>query len=189
MMEAAVGISVFLNDRASYNAALAKFNARVPAYVYLTGDGGYPKSPAGGTLSRAQTVSLWQGQSTFVDGLSQETCRDFVHTGYGLTNIQHVAEITRNQGNDLWPSLADRVAAALEFHTNLDNGAPVPATICGGKVQKGLASAVEVGFNAIGTRMGRSLPNSKRYLDQHRPMQTNVLFVGWDTLTHANNPN
>jgi hypothetical protein len=192
MMEAAVGISVFLDDRASYTAALAKFNGRVPAYVYLKSDGAIPKAPPGsGLKSAGQIASYWQGQTTYVDGIAQETCRDFVHTGYGLTNIEHVAEITHIQGGggDLWPALADRVQAALEFHTNLDNGAPVPADICGGKVQKGLASAVEVGYNALVTRMGRSLPHSKQYLDAHRPMNTNVLFVGWDTLTHANNPN
>jgi hypothetical protein len=189
MMEAAVGISVFLNDRTNYNAALTKFNGRVPAYVYISSDGAYPKAaPGSGLTTRAQIVSYWQGQNTFVDGIAQETCRDFVHTGYGLTNIAHVAETTRIQGNDLWPSLANRMAATYEFHANLELGASVPSNICGGSVQRGLGPATEVGYNAL-TRLGRSLPKTKQLTEQRRPANTNVLFVGWDSLTHANNPN
>src|SRR5689334_20488709 len=83
MMEAAVGISVFLDDRASYDRAIARFKLRAASYVYVTADGAQPKyPPAGGIDTRAELISYWQGQSTFVDGLSQETCRDFVHTGY-----------------------------------------------------------------------------------------------------------
>jgi hypothetical protein len=189
MMEAAVGISVFLNDRTSYNAAISRFNGRVPAYVYLTGDGAFPKAPPGsGLTTRAQIASYWQGQNTFVNGLAQETCRDFVHTGYGLANIAHVAEITRIQGNDLWPSLSARMQAAFEFHSNLELGAAVPANICGGKVTRGLGPATEVGYNAL-TRLGLSLPKTEQLTESRRPAQTNVLFIGWDTLTHANNPN
>jgi hypothetical protein len=189
MMEAAVGISVFLNDRTSYNAAISKFLGRVPAYVYLTSDGAYPKAPPGsGLTTRAQIASYWQGQNTFVDGLAQETCRDLVHTGYGLANIEHVAETTRIQGNDLWPSLATRMAAALEFHSNLELGAAVPSWLCGGKVTRGLGPATEVGLNAL-TRLGVAAPKTKQLTESRRPAQTNVLFIGWDTLTHANNPN
>jgi hypothetical protein len=189
MMEAAVGISVFLNDRTSYNAALSRFNGRVPAYVYLTTDGAFPKAPPGsGLTTRAQIAAYWQGQNTFVDGLAQETCRDFVHTGYGLANIAHVAETTRIQGNDLWPALATRMTATLEFHSNLELGAAVPSNICGGAVTRGLGPATEVGYNAL-TRLGRSLPRTRQLTESKRPAQTNILFIGWDTLTHAQNPN
>ncbi|GAA3211287.1 hypothetical protein GCM10020216_015780 [Nonomuraea helvata] len=84
MMDAAIGIAVFLEDRAAFDKAVSTFRARVPAYIYLTGDGAFPKGPAGsGIDTRAEVVDYWQGQDTFVDGLSQETCRDFTHTGYG----------------------------------------------------------------------------------------------------------
>jgi hypothetical protein len=189
MMEAAVGISVFLNDRTSYNAALSRFNGRVPAYVYMTSDGAFPKAPPGsGLTTRAQIAAYWQNQNTFVDGLAQETCRDFVHTGYGLANIAHVAETTRIQGNDLWPALATRMAATFEFHSNLELGAAPPSNICGGSVTRGLGPATEVGLNAL-TRLGVSVPKTKQLTESKRPAQTNVLFIGWDTLTHANNPN
>jgi hypothetical protein len=188
MMEAATGIAVFLDDRTNYSKAITRFEARVPAYVYLTSDGSYPKSPPGTTLTQSQTVSFWHGQGTFVDGLSQETCRDFVHTGYGLTAIAHVAETARIQGDDLYPQVKARLAAALELHASFELGAAVPSWLCGGSVQKGLGPATEVAYNALGNRLGMSLPNTKTLTQSRRPAQTNVLFVGWDTLTHADNP-
>jgi hypothetical protein len=188
MMEAATGIAVFLDDRANYNEAITRFEARVPAYVYLTSDGSYPKSPPGTTLTGSQTVSFWHGQGTFVDGLSQETCRDVVHTGYGLAAIAHVAETARIQGNDLYPQVKARLAAALELHASFELGAAVPSWLCGGSVQKGLGPATEVAYNALGNRLGMSLPNTKALTQSRRPAQTNVLLIGWDTLTHADNP-
>ncbi|HWB38324.1 MAG TPA: ricin-type beta-trefoil lectin domain protein, partial [Rugosimonospora sp.] len=98
MMEAAVGISVFLDDRASYNSAVARYLNRVHAYVYLSTDGPLPYTvPGSGLTTSSQIISYWQGQSTFVTGLTQETCRDFTHTGYGISAISHVAETSRIQ--------------------------------------------------------------------------------------------
>lgn len=66
MMEAAVGISVFLNDGASYDKAMTKFLGRVPAYIYLTSDGSCPKAAPGSDLTTcSQIESYWQGQTTF----------------------------------------------------------------------------------------------------------------------------
>jgi hypothetical protein len=93
MTEAAIGISVFLDDKASYDKAVAKFRGRVPAYLYLTSDGSLPKTAPGSNLNtRDKIINYWHGQSTFVNGLSQETCRDFTHTGYGLAAIANFAE-------------------------------------------------------------------------------------------------
>jgi len=47
MMEAALGISVFLEDKSSYDKAMKIFLERVPAYIYLTKDGPTPKQPPG----------------------------------------------------------------------------------------------------------------------------------------------
>ncbi|GAB2565549.1 hypothetical protein Aab01nite_47330 [Paractinoplanes abujensis] len=189
MMEAAAGISVFLDDRASYDRAITRFKARTAAYVYVTADGSQPKYPPVGSVdTRAELISYWQGQSTFVDGLSQETCRDFVHTGYGLSAISHVAETTRIQGEDLWPEVSDRMRHALGFHTKFENGTAVPANICGGSVVKGLGPVTEVAYNALANRLGIAMSNSKTYTEARRPQGTNNLFVAWETLTHANNP-
>ncbi|MEU4240124.1 alginate lyase family protein [Actinoplanes sp. NPDC026619] len=189
MMEAAVGISVFLDDKASYDRAITRFKARAAAYIYISADGAQPKYPPVGSVdTKSELISYWQGQSTFVDGLAQETCRDFVHTGYGLSAISHVAETTRIQGEDLWPSLQERMRQALGFHTKFENGTAVPSNICGGTVQKGLGPVSEVAFNALHNRLGIAMANSQTFTESRRPQGTNNLFVAWETLTHANNP-
>jgi hypothetical protein len=189
MMEAAVGIAVHLDDKASYDRAIARFQARTAAYVYIAADGSQPKYPPVGSVdTRSELISYWQGQSTFVDGLSQETCRDFVHTGYGLSAISHVAETTRIQGQDLWPTVSERMRHALGFHTKFENGTAVPSNICGGSVVKGLGPVTEVAYNALANRLGIAMSNSRTYTEARRPQGTNNLFVAWETLTHANNP-
>jgi hypothetical protein len=191
MTEAAVGISVFLDDKTDYDAAMAKFLLRVPAYVYLSTDGPLPRTvPGSGLTTSAQIIAYWQGQSTFVDGLTQETCRDFTHAGYGIASISDVAETSRIQGNDLYPGdIGTRLRFALGFQAKYELGAAVPSSLCGGTVHRGLGPVTEVGFNALGFRLGNSMTNTQTLTLQNRPAGTNNLFVAWETLTHAQNPN
>ncbi|OKI40592.1 hypothetical protein A6A27_39630 [Micromonospora sp. CB01531] len=190
MMEAAIGIGIFLDDRAVYNAAMAKFRARVPAYIYLTSDGPYPVPPAGTSIDTpSEIISFWQGQSTFVDGLTQETCRDFTHTGYGISSISHVAETARIQGDDVYNEVKDRLRHAMGLHTKYEIGTAVPSWLCGGSVSLGLGPVTEVGFNALNFRLGIAMANTQTYTDSRRPQGTNNLFIAWETLTHAANPN
>ncbi|AHH95868.1 alginate lyase family protein [Kutzneria albida] len=191
MLEAAVGISVFLDDKASYDKAMAKFRDRVPAYVYLSSDGPLPKTtPGSGLNTRDKIISYWQGQSTFTDGLAQETCRDFTHTGYGLASISDVAETSRIQGVDLYSTdVGERLRQALGLHAKYELGAAVPSSLCGGHLKLGLGPVTEVGFNALHTRLGIAMANTQTLTERNRPAGTNALFVAWETLTHANNPN
>lgn len=191
MTEAAIGIAVFLEDRAAYDKAVAKFRGRVPAYIYLTSDGSLPRTaPGSGLDTRDEIVRYWQGQSTFAwNGLSQETCRDLTHAGYGFSAISHIAETSRIQGQDLYPEIADRLRHALGLHAKYQLGAePVPGNLCGGSLKDRLGPITEVGFNALANRMGYGMTNTQRLTEQQRPAATNNLFVAWETLTHANNP-
>ncbi|MEE4494672.1 alginate lyase family protein [Streptomyces sp. BE230] len=189
MTEAAIGISVFLEDRTSYDKAVAKFRGRVPAYIYVTADGALPKTaPGSGLDTRDKVINYWQGQSTFMDGLSQETCRDLTHTGYGLSAISHIAETGRIQGQDLYPEIADRLRHALGLHAKYQLGAAIPSSLCGGSLKDSLGPVTEVGFNALHNRMGIAMTNTQALTEQQRPAGSNNLFVAWETLTHANNP-
>jgi hypothetical protein len=189
MMEATLGISVFLEDRATYDRAVAKYRTRVPAYVYLASDGALPKTPPGsGIDTRDEIIRYWQNQSTFSEGLTQETCRDFTHTGYGIASIADFAETTRIQGQSLYPEIQDRLRTAIGFQSRYELEAP-PSWLCGGTVNRGLGPVTEVGYNHLNTRLGITMPNSKIYTEGHRPQGTNNLFVAWQTLTHAQNPN
>ncbi|MZF83484.1 alginate lyase family protein [Streptomyces sp. SID5643] len=190
MMEAALGISVFLEDKASYDKAMAKFRTRTAAYVYLESDGALPKTvPSQNLNTREKIVKYWQGQTTFVNGLSQETCRDFTHTGYGLSAISHVAETSRIQGQDLYGTdVGDRLRHGLGFHARYQLGAGAEDWLCGGSLEPGLGPVSEVGHNALANRLGHAMTNTGTLTLRSRPAGSNNLFVAWETLTHGDNP-
>ncbi|WJV45671.1 alginate lyase family protein [Streptomyces flavofungini] len=190
MMEAAVGISVFLEDKASYDKAMAKFRTRTAAYVYLTSDGALPKTvPSQNLDTRDKIVKYWQGQGTFVNGLTQETCRDFTHTGYGISAISHIAETSRIQGQDLYGTdVGERLRHALGFQAKYELGEAPPSWLCKGSVERGLGPVTEVGYNALHNRLGVPMDNTRRLTEQKRPAGSNNLFVAWETLTHGDNP-
>ncbi|MFH8281076.1 alginate lyase family protein [Streptomyces antibioticus] len=189
MMEAAVGISVFLEDKASYDKAMGKFRTRTAAYVYLASDGDLPKTvPSQNLNTREKIVNYWQGQGTFVTGLTQETCRDFTHTGYGISAISHIAETSRIQGQDLYGTdVGERLRQALGFQSKYELGTAVPSWLCGGSLHLGLGPVTEVGFNALHHRLGIAMTNTQTLTERGRPAGSNNLFVAWETLTHAQN--
>jgi hypothetical protein len=190
MMEAAVGISVFLEDKTSYDKAMAKFRTRTAAYVYLESDGALPRTvPSQNLDTRDKVVKYWQGQTTFVNGLSQETCRDFTHTGYGLSAISHVAETSRIQGQDLYGTdVGERLRHGLGFHARYELGTAAPGWLCGGSLKPGLGPITEVGHNALAHRLGHAMTNTETLTLRGRPAGSNNLFVAWETLTHGDNP-
>ncbi|WP_322982214.1 alginate lyase family protein [Streptomyces sp. S584] len=191
MMEAAVGISVFLDDKTSYDKAMAKFRTRTAAYVYLASDGAVPRTvPSQNLDTTAKIVNYWQGQSTFVTGLTQETCRDFTHTGYGISAIAHIAETSRIQGQDLYGTdVGERLRQALGFQSKYDLGESAPGWLCGGSLHMGLGPVTEVGYNALHNRLGIAMTNTERLTERNRPAGSNNLFLAWETLTHGDNPN
>jgi len=190
MTEAIQGIGVFLDDATVYDKAIALYRVRVPAYVYLESDGALPKTvPSQNLNTRDKIVSYWQGQGTFVTGLTQETCRDFTHTGYGISSISHVLETSRIQGIDLYPEFGERLRQALGFQSRWErNLEPVASWLCKGTVNRGLGPITEVGYNALHTRLGIAMANTQALTESRRPAGSNNLCVAWETLTHAENP-
>ncbi|MFJ9843198.1 alginate lyase family protein [Kitasatospora sp. NPDC101155] len=186
--DALMGIAVFLDDRALFDRAAELWRGRLPAYVYLSSDGQLPvPPPKAGIEGESALVTYWNGQSTFVDGLSQETCRDFGHTGWGLEAAAQAAETARLQGLDLWGEGRERLVKALEFHTAYDNGASAPDWLCDGSVNTGLGPAVQLAYNEYHLREGLPMPQTEQYVATHSPFGANY-FIGWETLTHTSAP-
>ena len=188
MTDALMGIAVFLDDRTSFNRAVSLWRGRVPAYVYLKSDGPAPKSPPGRAKTGASLTGYWFGQTTFVDGVAQETCRDFGHTAMGFNAAFHAAETARIQGVDLWGEQKTRLAAGLEFHASYELGAAVPSWLCGGHVTLGTGGYWEVGYNALHTRLGMDLPNTAKLLASRRPVSSDNHSSAYETLTSYANP-
>ncbi len=189
MTDAAIGIAVFLDDHAAFGQAVDRWRARLPAYIYLETDGPLPYPPPRGTKDTPELlIKYWQNQTTFVDGLAQETCRDFGHTGWGFEAAVHVAETARLQGWDLYAEAEERITKALEFHAKYELGVPAPQWLCGGTIKPGLGPTLEIAYNHYHNRKHRPLPKTGRLLEKKlRPTGANY-FLAWETLTHANNP-
>jgi hypothetical protein len=186
MIDGMMGIGVFNDDQALFNKATTFWQQRVPAYFYYHTDGSKPLPAPRGNPS-------WYGQTTFnssVDGIAQETCRDFGHTEYSIAAATHAAETAHIQGGTLFESEAPRLMATLEFHTRYLLGAAVPTTVCGGTVNLVRYPTFEVGYNEFHNRLLNSLPNTLSWLQQNVRAQS--VPVDWhmmifETLTHGAN--
>jgi hypothetical protein len=185
-IDAAIAIAVFTDDKATFDKGVAMWKKRVPAYLYLTTDGAYPvPPPAGNATTPQQIVAFWYNQSTFMDGLAQETCRDLGHTQYGMAAMVNAAETARIQGIDLYSLEAKRITAGLELHAKFLNGAPVPANLCGGTLTAVTPDPMwEIAFNGFGNRLSMALPQTQQLITKIRPTGENH-HMEWETLTHA----
>ena len=187
MIEAVLAIAVFNEDRASFDQGLAMWRKRVPAYMYLKTDGLTLPPPGGSKSTPAALIAYWQGQTTFVDGLAQETCRDFGHTQWGIAAALAGAETALQQGVDLYAGESARLTAALEFHADYVLGKAVPPWLCGGTLSLGAVPSFEIGYNHLHNRLGLALPLTERYLAEKTRKSASPVsyFIVWETLTHA----
>ncbi|WP_372446087.1 MULTISPECIES: alginate lyase family protein [Streptomyces] len=189
MADASMGIAVFLDDTEAFETAVRRFRDRVPAYFYLRSDGPLPERPRGSRIKTADDIrTYWFGQRVFVDGLAQETCRNFTHVGYALAATAHVAETAWHQGVDLYDEIAERLRAALDLHTRYQLGDPAPSWLCDGRLKVRMGPDTEVLLNHLGNRRGWALPGPEEAARPARRRGTDNLFVAWETLTHTNNP-
>jgi hypothetical protein len=191
MIDGTMAIAVFTDDRATFDNAVSLWKTRVPEYIYLTSDGEFPVRPSTASTND-EVLALWIWPSTkvsgvshpkypFVNGLVQETCRDFNHVSLGLTSMSDAAETAWIQGEDLYSysDFESRISKAIEFHSNYLNGATLPSWLCGGEsAHRGSGSNPTVGFlakdpysvslnyevayNHYVNRLGLSLPATKQ---------------------------
>lgn len=186
ILEGLTGIAVFLDDDTLFHQTLDRFRKRLPAYLYLASDGALPVAPPDApNATSAQLVQYWFGQSTFKDGLSEETCRDMIHYQYGLSAAAVIAEIAYKQGEDVYAEQKQRMVATMEFNAPFAAGAAVPNWLCGGRLNRPTPSPTwEIAYNHYHNRLGMDLPNTKNLIAKIRP--TGIEYhMAWETLTHA----
>jgi hypothetical protein len=155
----------------------------------VSSDGDLPHPPPNSSIDTPEEIiDYWHGQETFVDGLSQETCRNFGYAGWGMAAASHTAETAHHQGIDLYGEVRDRLTSGLEFHAEYDLGAAVPDWLCDGTIDDGLGPTLEVAYHHYHGRLGIELPTTRELLEtQLRPAGTDDHFLAWETLTHASN--
>jgi hypothetical protein len=188
MANGVVNIGVFTDNKATFDKGLSLWRTRVPQNMYLTSDGPLPVAPPEYNTT-AKLINSWYGQTTFVDGINQETCRDFGHTQMGIASTVAAAETARLQGVDLYGEQSTRITAALEFIAKYLNAnqTTVPSWLCGGTIKLQDLPAWEIGYNHYAKRMGKSLPETATTVARTRATSkthTN-LQMAWETLTHG----
>lgn len=205
MIDGMMNIAVFTNDEALFAKAVSMWKKRLVAYLYLESDGPQPvRPPVKKSFTDETFIAFWHGQETYFDGLSQETCRDLVHTQMGVTALVNTAETARLHGVSLYIASGkglggvqiraqDRLTRAFEVHARYLNGAKVPATLCGGKLHSvSTNSSWEIGYNHYAKRKGMDLPETKKLIARNRKRNTGAsdtygvsLMAAWETLTHG----
>jgi hypothetical protein len=178
MIDAAIAIGVFLDDKAAFDKAVTMWRQRVPAYFYMSSDGPRPvPAPRGSTN--------WNGATVFMDGISQETCRDLTHTQYGIASAMYVAETALIQGVDLYAEQAKRLATTVEFHAGFLDGVPPPAWLCGGSLAGVTARPTwEIAYNHFANRLGMPLPHTRNLVMRIRPTGGDH-HMSWESMSHA----
>jgi hypothetical protein len=182
--EALMNISVFDENQSWFTTAVSFWRDRVPAYMYLSSDGPKPPLPAVPNKCTQYTVQQFWGQTTFVNGLAQETARDFHHTFWGLGASVDLAETALQQGVNLYPQNAQRIAAAYEWANAINNGAKTPSGINVGPIG-GNTYSMEVAYNEFHNRLGIPMPQTAAQLAKVRPTGNDTHFLEWETLTDA----
>lgn len=185
-IEAMLHCGVFLDDPRLFDKAISMWRLRVPAYFYLESDGPAPVfPPLAGKTTHEELVKYWYGQERFVDGLGQETCRDFGHLQMGLAAMIDTAETARIHGVDLYGAEEKRIVTAMEFHASYLLGAPIPSWLGNGKLDLRTIATWEIAFAHYHGRRGLPLPKTAELIrTKVRPSGTAVFMV-WETLTHG----
>lgn len=190
MIEGMINIGVFNDDPTTFNKGVLYWKQRIPAYFYYHTDGSQPVPAPRGTAN-------WYGQPVFdsrVDGISQETCRDFGHAQYGISGALDAAETAHIQGVDLYndstSNALNRLTSALEFNAKylLANSNTVPSYVCNGTVSLQVYPTDEIGYNEYHNRLGLDLPLTLQYLNtviRQLPNPTEYHIMVYETLSHG----
>ncbi|HBY06814.1 MAG TPA: hypothetical protein DEH22_03160 [Chloroflexi bacterium] len=182
-IDAMMSIAVFNDDETEFNLGLQRLEVRLPAYFYLKSDGGVlPITGDGGDVNK-----FWSNPTLWVDGLTQETCRDNGHHAqFALASALHAAEVAWNQGVDVYSEHTDRFVAAMELMAAQLLTGDMQGTCANNVTTTDLYDTWEIGYNHYHNRMGLSLPNTEKLITtQVRQRGMSDWNIFYETLTHA----
>jgi hypothetical protein len=204
--EAMINIGVFTNDKVIYEKGLAYWREKVPTVIYMNSDGAYPLPQSSIFKTQSQIDDLWRNPTRYLNGLTQEICRDLGHSQMAQGALFNAAETALIQGTDLYSEQQARILASMElqavyaneYFDVLKGAAPGTDAPAGWKpttsqwvcttpfVDGGGATALgwEVGYNHYAQRKGISLPQTKKVVERLRPSDVGN-HMAWETLTHA----
>ena len=187
-IDALMAIAVFNEDNKEFRKALERLKIRNRAYFYLKSDGSLPAAIAG---DGGNPQAFWSNPKQWVDGLTQETCRDNGHhSQFGLGSALHAAEIAWHQGVDVYSENQERYTAAMELLATQFLSGSMQGV---GKDDTPTADrydAWEVGYNHYHRRKGIALPNTEKLIEEQirGKAPRAVCNLVFDMLTHSGLP-
>ncbi|MBK9579015.1 MAG: alginate lyase family protein [Fibrobacteres bacterium] len=182
-IDAMMNIAVFNEDETEFNLGLHRLQKRNPAYFYLSADGGIPSVAGDGNDSD----KFWSSPAKWVDGLTQESCRDQGHhSQFALASALRAAEVAWHQGVDVYTENTARYTAALELlGTQIATG-DMQGTCATNTTTADRYSTFEIGYNHYHNRKGIELPNTLKAITQEiRPKGKSDWNIFYETLTHG----
>lgn len=181
-INALLTLAVFNEDEVTFKQGLARLDARLPAYIYFSGEKINTIIGDGGN-----TENFWFRPINWVDGLTQETCRDNGHhSQFGLASAINSAEIAYNQGIDVYKTHQVRYMSAMELLAKQLLTGDMQGVCQNSKASENLFNTFEVGFNHYHNRLGLSLPYTEKLIKQKiRINSHSVLNIFHETLTHG----
>lgn len=173
-IDAMMNIAVFCEDEKEFRLGMSRFNSRTKSYFYLESDAKLPD------------MEFWFRPKKWVNGLTQETCRDNGHHAqFAIASAIHTMEVAWNQGVDLYGEHSERYTAALELLALQLHSGEMQGTCSNNKSNGNLFATWEVGYNHYHNRKGRKLPNTKLLLETRvRSNGKSEWNIFYESLTH-----
>ena len=151
-ISAMLSIAVFCEDETEFNLGIQRLNARNPRFFYLTSEG------------LPSNSGEWFAPTSWVNGLTQESCRDNGHhTQFAMAAALTAAETAWNQGVDIYGNNSLRYSSALELlasqllNRNMNTCANTTVT-------NTMMATWEVGYNHYANRKGMDMPNTRQLM-------------------------
>ena len=187
-IDALMAIAVFNEDSEELQKALDRLKIRNRAYFYLRSDGRRPAPIAG---DGGDPQAFWSHPKRWVDGLTQETCRDNGHhSQFGLGSALHAAEIAWHQGIDVYGENQERYTAAMELMATQFLSGSMQGVSKNDTPTANRYDAWQVGYNHYHGRKGIPLPNTEKLIEEQIRAKAPraVCNLAFDMLTHSKLP-
>jgi len=203
-IDAMMSMAVFCDDQTEWNSAIARYQARMPAYFYSSAwptisgatnndpSNAQPAAIAGDTGNGTPFPdAFWYNPQEWIAGLEQETCRDNGHhVQFALDAAVECAEIDYHQGSPaaLYTNYKTSLLPASELLAEQFVNNSAEGTCTGTWNPQGqVLVTFEIGYNEYVNRLGLSMPFTSQWLTTLRANSgatANQFNIEWETLTH-----
>ena len=187
-IDAIMSIAVFNDDESEFKKGLERLKRRTPAYFYLRSDG---VSPHLLDSDPSELQKFWSYPTKWVDGLTQETCRDNGHHAqFAIGSALHACEVAWHQGVDIYSVNQKRYTSSMELLASQLLSGSMQGVSLNNVPTQDRYDTWEVGYNHYHNRMGVDLPKTKQLIwEQIRPHASRADWnLNYETLTHADLP-